>query len=135
MLRLKLLVAVVLALVVSAGCSAKAYHIATVSVAGAHSTASLVQDQADAWRCGAPTAPATVCLSDEKRREVAAVLSPAFDKIGKSAEFVKAWPVGQPMPPQLAGLLVEITELLNKGLALLPESLQQRIVQMAGGGK
>ena len=124
----------VLVALLATGCSAKSYHLATVSVVSAHATASLVQDQADAWTCGAPTAVPEHCLSVEKRRELATVLSPAFDRIGKAAVFVKAWPADAPPPVQLSALLAEITDLLNKGLALLPETAQRWIVQHTTGG-
>lgn len=124
------------ALLVLTGCGAKGYHLATVSVTSAHATASVVQDTADAFVCGAATAPAAPqCLDTAQRRAIAEKLSPAFGLTGRIASEVKAWPPNAPLPASIPALLAQVTQLINDVLALLPASAQQRITALVGGAK
>ena len=118
----------------SYGCSAKQYHIATVSVVSAHSTASLVQDEADASMCGRPTAPPVKCVTPEQRREFAKYLSEAFDWIGQTAETVKSLGPGATLGSVVTANLQRITELLNKVFDGLPSEAQARVKTLTTGG-
>lgn len=115
----------VLLAMLTVGCGAKAYHVAVVSVVSAHTTASAVQDTADAFVCKTPTQ--TNCLSVEQRRAIAGKLSPAFGLTGKLAATIKAWPINAPLPVAVLAMLPEITQLLNDAIALLPSSAQGRV--------
>lgn len=127
-----------LALVVflSVGCGARGFHIATVSVVSAHATASVVQDTADAFVCGAATAPpAPACVPADVRKAIAGKLSPTFDLTGRVAALVKAIPPDAPIPATVLSLLAQITDLVNSVLALLPSQAQARIVSVTGGAQ
>ena len=116
------------------GCGAKQYHIATVSVVSANAVAGAVQDSADAFTCGAPTAPPEgQCLSTEQRKAVAAKLSPTFEKIGEVAVIVRDTDPLDPIPASVKSLLQDAKDLLNQALALLPVSAQKRVADLTGG--
>lgn len=122
-----------LALITSA-CGAKQYHIATVSVVSVNAAAGALQDTADAFVCGTPTAPPEgSCLSKDQRKAVAAKLSPTFEKTGQIAQLVEASAPGQPLPTAIGQLLAEAKSLLNEALALLPEGAQARVIELTGG--
>jgi hypothetical protein len=125
-----------LAASLTSGCSARQFHLETVSVVAAESTAALVQDEADASLCGKPTAPpAPQCLSTDQRKAISPALSEAFDLIGQSAQTVKTMGPGATLGSVLIANLQRITELLNRVLALLPSSAQARVKTLTTGGK
>lgn len=118
------------------GCGAKGFHLATVSVVSAHSTASVVQDAADAFVCGTATAPAAPrCLDTDQRKAIAAKLSPAFGLTGRIASEVKAWPPNTPLPATIPGLLAQVSALIRDVLALLPADAQTRVQALIGGAQ
>lgn len=134
--RLSLLAALAAVLVFNAACGAKGYHLATVSVASAHATASVVQDTADAFVCGVVTAPAAPrCLAADQRKAIAARLSPAFGLTGRIAAEVKAWPPNTPLPATIPGLLAQVSALIRDVLALLPADALARVQALIGGAQ
>lgn len=125
-----------LCLVVLLACNGGARHVATVSVLSADAVLGATQDTADALVCGVATAPpAPRCLTKEQRKDIARKLEPAFAADVALIKAVRAWPVGQPQPAEIAELVGQITALLNEVLALLPQTPQKDHLLTVIGGK
>lgn len=128
---------VLFAMVAACGCSARTYHLSTLSVVSAESTAALIQDEADANVCGKPTAlAAPKCLTRDQRKAIAPSISEAFDLIGQTAQTIKTMGPGATLGAVVIANLARITSLLNAVLAHLPSEAQARIKTLTvGGGK
>lgn len=142
-MRLSRLTIPILALLLCVGCGAKGYHIATVSVATAHTSLKAAQDVALKGKCGEPTAPpAPICLSnvapaegqDSPNVKVHKALTKGFEIDGKVAAAVRDWPIGTPMPAEVPGYLAQITQLLTDVVGTFPDgALKTRLLDLLGG--
>lgn len=111
-----------------AGCASLggARHGATVTVVGAHATLSAVQDAEILLVCEKPGAPAApLCIDAETHKAISAKLATAFAMDGDLARLVRAVPLDQPQPPQVAELVARIAQVVNDVLALIPKSQQK----------
>jgi hypothetical protein len=122
-LVVKKLVPVLLVLALIGGCAVKARHIATVSVVSAHSVLSVIQDSEILLVCGRSGAPAApLCVPIDKHRQISILLEKAFSLEKDIAGLTRAVQPDQPLPPQIPGLLSQLSTLIGDVLALIPES-------------
>lgn len=95
-------------------------HLATVGAKTADVTLSSLQDLADAFECGRPTAPPKCIPSDVRNQQIAPRLSLAFDYDKKAADIIRATPPG--LLPDVAPLYADITKLAQDVVDLIPKS-------------
>lgn len=124
--------ALCLALAVCVGCGAKSYHVATVSIVGAHASLETVRDLANTNVCGQPTAPADHCLSTAERQALAVKLSHGFDVDMKVAKLVFDWNGADPRP-DFAPLLADITGVIQAVVDSFSAQAKAKAVAMLGG--
>lgn len=125
----KYLAFVGLALVLSLGCKtvSTARHGATVTVVGAHSTLSFVQDTELKLECGKAGAPPEgACVPLDAHRQIHAKLAQAFALDAQLARTVQAIPTDSPTPPEVINLVQQITTLVREVMALIPDSPQKK---------
>jgi len=128
----KLLAVAIIGLLFTQGCASLAgpRHGATVTVVAAHSTLSAVQDTELLLVCEKPGAPAApLCVDAEKHKAISAKLATAFALDGDLARLVRAVPLDQPQPPQVAELVARIAQIINDVLALIPKSPQKAALE------
>ena len=132
---MKIRLLLILALLFSMACATGgARHTATVTVVSAHAVLSAVQDTEKAMVCGQSDAPpAPACVTPEKHREISGHLVTAFDLDGQIAQLVRALPAGSTLPANVPNLLGQIAALVQKVLALIPNSTtKDALVQRIG---
>lgn len=95
-------------------------HLATVGAKTADVTLSGLQDLADAFECGKPTAPPACIPTDIRNQKIAPKLSLAFDYDKRAAQIIRSTPPG--LIPDVAPLYADITKLAQDVINLIPKS-------------
>lgn len=113
-------------------------RVAVVTVATAHAVLGALQDGEMALVCGTAAAPAPpLCVDQTTHRRISGELVKAFDLDAAVLRLVRDLPAGAPFPADVPKLVADISTVIDRVVALLPESaardqLVRRLGQIGG---
>lgn len=107
----------------SCATSGTARHNATVSIVSAHSVLTIIDDTEMKMVCGKVTAPdPPYCVPIETHRMISEQLAKAYGIEVHVARLVRDLPANSPTPAEAARMTVQIGQIVQEILALLPQS-------------